>query len=77
VEGYDLEVLQSNDWTRYQPTIVLAEDLDFSNMRDMENSPVARLLHEHSYELYCKAVNTLIFRKIGRPLPYERYARFE
>jgi len=77
VEGYDLEVLQSNDWTKYQPTIVLVEDMRVRNMRDMENSPVVRLLREHGYELYCKAVNTLLFRRIGRPLPYEQYARFE
>jgi FkbM family methyltransferase len=77
VEGFDLEVLQSNDWTKYQPTIVLAEDLCLSNLLQLEKSPVASFMQQQGYELYGKAVNTLIFRKTGRPLPYERRAKFE
>ena len=77
VEGYDLEVLQSNDWTRYQPTLILAEELGPINLQEVDKFPVAHLLRQQGYELYCKTVNTLIFRKIGRPLPYEQHARFE
>lgn len=77
VEGFDLEVLQSNDWAKYQPTIVLAEDLCLSNLRQLEKSPVVSFMQQQGYELYGKAVNTLIFRKMGRPLPYERRAKFE
>jgi FkbM family methyltransferase len=77
VEGFDLEVLQSNDWTKYQPTIVLAEDLDLSDLRHLDKSPVASFMQQQGYEPYGKAVNTLIFRKTGRPLPYERRAKFE
>jgi FkbM family methyltransferase len=77
VEGLDLEVLQSNDWEKYQPTIILAEDLCLTDLRHIDQSPVACLMQQHGYELYGKAVNTLIFRKIGRPLPYERNAKFE
>ena len=77
VEGLDLEVLQSNNWEKYQPTIVLAEDLTLTDLRHLDQSPVACLMQEHGYEVYGKAVNTLIFRKIGRPLPYERNAKFE
>lgn len=77
VEGLDLEVLESNDWTKYQPTIVLAEDLGLSNLRQLDQSPVVCFMLQQGYELYGKAVNTLIFRKMGRPLPYERHAKFE
>lgn len=28
-EGYDLEVLQSNDWTRYRPKFVMVETLEY------------------------------------------------
>lgn len=77
VEGFDLEVLESNDWTKYQPTIVLAEDLCLSNLQQLDKSPVVCFMHRQGYELYGKAVTTLIFRKIGQPLPYEQDAKFE
>ena len=77
VEGFDLEVLQSNDWTKYQPTIVLAEDLGLSDLRHLDKSPIVAFMQHQGYELYGKAVNTLIFRKSDRPLPYERRAKFE
>ncbi|HUJ10926.1 MAG TPA: FkbM family methyltransferase [Verrucomicrobiae bacterium] len=77
VEGLDLEVLQSNDWTKYRPMIVLAEDLCLSDLRHLDKSPVASFMQRHGYELYAKAVNTLIFRKTGELLPYERRAKFE
>lgn len=28
-EGFDLEVLKSNDWDKYRPTVLLVESLDF------------------------------------------------
>jgi FkbM family methyltransferase len=77
VEGLDLDVLASNDWTKYQPTVVLAEDLTLTSMRDLDKSPVVCLMQQQGYELYCKVVNTLIFRKIDRALSYERHAKFE
>jgi hypothetical protein len=77
VEGLDLEVLKSNDWTKYKPTIVLAEDLSLQKLERMDESPVVGLMRQHGYELYGKAVNTLIFRRQGRLLPYEREAKFE
>jgi len=77
VEGFDLEVLQSNDWTAYRPTIVLAEDLCLKDVAHLDRSPVAAFMQKQGYELYAKAVNTLIFRKRGVLLPYERSAKFE
>jgi FkbM family methyltransferase len=77
VEGLDLEVLESNDWTKYKPTLILVEDLTFKSFDKMDASPVVSFLRQHGYELYCKAVNTLIFRRQGRVLPYEREAKFE
>lgn len=28
-EGYDMEILQSNDWTRFQPTFIIVETLEY------------------------------------------------
>ena len=70
-------MLRSNNWTKYQPTIVLAEDLSLSNLRQLDSSPVVCFMEQQGYELYGKAVNTLVFRKIDQLLPYEQRAKFE
>ena len=77
VEGLDLEVLKSNDWAKYQPTVVLAEDLALSNLRQLDSSPVVCYMEHQGYELYGRAVNTLIFRRVDHLLPYEQRAKFE
>ena len=77
VEGLELEVLESNDWTKYQPTIIMAEDLGIHQMPTNGESPVERLLRQLGYELFAKTVNTLIFRKSNRRLPYEQHATFD
>ncbi|TWU34416.1 FkbM family methyltransferase [Novipirellula artificiosorum] len=66
VEGLDLEVLQSNDWTRYRPTLVLAEhhgaSLDNTTIQEAIESPVAAYLGEQEYELVAKTARTIFFR---------------
>ena len=60
VEGFDLEVLMSSDWTRFRPEFVLAEALDF----DLERSGEAALpafMHAMGYRLVAKTMNTLFF----------------
>lgn len=61
VEGLDLEVLMSNDWKRYRPTVVLVEALG-SRLSEVSSSATARLLLKQGYGLYAKAVNTVIFK---------------
>jgi FkbM family methyltransferase len=59
-EGLDFEVLTSNNWEKYEPTVVLIEELD-RNFDHLYDSKVVRFMKSRGYELYCKAVNTLIF----------------
>lgn len=60
VEGLDLEVLQSNDWNRCKPKVILTEVLNFDLFKAMEN-PVLKLLISQGYSVYAKTVNTVIF----------------
>jgi FkbM family methyltransferase len=63
VEGFDLDVLQSNDWSKYRPTFVLVEILN-SVLYDLEQEPVARFMREQNYAIYAKQVNTIFFKDL-------------
>jgi hypothetical protein len=61
VEGYDLEVLEANDWKKYRPKFVLVEDHGF----DLETptvSPIYNYLHSQDYKLAAKTDNTVFYR---------------
>jgi FkbM family methyltransferase len=60
-EGYDLKVLQSNNWNKYRPTRLLVEDFDF-DFRKTLASPIVRFLEEQNYEIE-SFVNKSIFYK--------------
>ncbi len=63
VEGLDLQVIQSNDWTRFRPQYILIEDLkrkDISNI--IKESILYKYLNELGYSLVAKTFNTLFFK---------------
>ncbi|MEJ2615779.1 MAG: FkbM family methyltransferase [Ignavibacteriaceae bacterium] len=60
-EGYDLNVLSSNDWDKYRPKIVLAEDKDFELEAPFESS-IFKFMSEKGYKLFAKTYYTLIFK---------------
>jgi FkbM family methyltransferase len=63
VEGFDLQVLRSNDWSTYRPGFVLAEAHDF-NLETPESDPVNRFMREQRYRLVAKTLNTLFYRDL-------------
>lgn len=63
VEGFDLEVLQSNDWSKYRPKFVLAEVLN-SSLHDLDQDPVVSFMRDQNYVVYAKLVNTVFFKEI-------------
>jgi FkbM family methyltransferase len=63
VEGMDLQVLESNDWTAYRPEFVLVECLG-QMLDNVKSDETARFLINHGYELFAKTVNTVIFRDL-------------
>jgi FkbM family methyltransferase len=64
-EGLDLRVLQTNDWNRFRPRVVLAEEVD-SPGQDFWDLPIYRYLKDHNYVFFAKTYNTLFFSDIGR-----------
>lgn len=63
VEGFELNILQSNDWSRFRPSYILLEDLNFSIHNIMENL-LFSYLADKGYEFNSKLSNTLLFKKI-------------
>ncbi len=60
VEGHDLEVLRSNDWSLFQPRCIVVE-ARAKALGELATDPVYGLLAERGYWLFAKTVNTLIF----------------
>jgi len=60
VEGLDFIVLQSNNFKKYKPKVILIEILDCS-LADIQNSEIANFLKKYNYIVYAKLVNTVIF----------------
>ncbi len=61
-EGYDLEVLRSNDWQRFAPQVIAVEDHTF-DVNNPSHSETYRFLVERGYTLYACTGITLIFRQ--------------
>lgn len=62
IEGYDLDVLRSNDWSRYRPETVVVECLD-SSLETINTDPVAVFMRTVGYSFFAKAFNSVIFRR--------------
>ncbi len=58
VEGLDLQVLKSNDWSKYRPRVVLVEDKEFR--KNPGNSEVFNFLKENGYNFHCYLDITLV-----------------
>jgi FkbM family methyltransferase len=62
VEGWDLQVLRSNDWDRFAPHVVVAEVLGHS-LDDLAGSEIAAFLRSKGYGLFAKTFNSVFFRR--------------
>ena len=60
VEGHDLDVLQSNDWERFRPRVVVVE-LIAVGFAEMQDTDLYRFLAAQGYRMQSKLVNTAIF----------------
>ena len=59
VEGHDLEVLESNDWQRFRPKVIVVEDEEL----DPRESRIVRTMNRQGYELCGQ--NVIILDKIN------------
>jgi FkbM family methyltransferase len=64
VEGFDLEVLESNDWSVFRPEYVLTECFGM-NVKEVEQSPIYSFLSAQGYTFWAKTANTAIFQRTG------------
>lgn len=60
VEGLDLNVLISNDWTKFRPKVICVEDLE-SGKRESDQTTVTSFLLRQDYCLSSVLHNSLIF----------------
>ncbi len=60
VEGFDLLVLRSGDWSRFRPRVLLVEarQRTFAALKD---DPINSFTESNGYRLIAKTVNTLIY----------------
>ena len=68
VEGHDLNVLRSNDWSRYCPGYVLVEDRSLDLM-DIRKSETAQFMMNAGYSLACKTFLTCIYKRLDNTSP--------
>jgi FkbM family methyltransferase len=59
VEGHDFEVLESNDWNRFRPKLIVVEDKEVN----AGDSRIIQMMKRHGYEM-C-AQNVIILDKIN------------
>lgn len=67
VEGLDLEVLRSNDWSRFRPGLVLVEVLDLPDLSALAEADSIRYLAEQGYAPIAKTANTVFLRDRAMP----------
>lgn len=60
VEAVDLEVIESNDWSRYRPLVVAIEDLAF-RMDAPADSAIYRFMTAQGYRIVSRAIFTNFF----------------
>jgi hypothetical protein len=60
VEGYDWNVLKSNNWELYRPKCLLVESLE-SSLSSVFDCPMYRYLIDRDYELFAKTFNSLFY----------------
>lgn len=60
VEGFDHEVISSNDWAKYRPRVVVVELLE-ADIQNIAAHPTAQVLFGHNYRVLAKTHNTYFF----------------
>lgn len=60
VEGFDFQVLKSNNWEKYRPKVILIELLS-KNIDDVINSKPYLFMKKLGYKYYAKTVGTHFF----------------
>ena len=62
VEGFDLEVLSSNDWQKFRPEFIVVECFGKGNFEEIISDDIYKFLSGKNYALLAKTINTCIFK---------------
>jgi FkbM family methyltransferase len=63
VEGLEMEVLESNDWKLFKPSVIAVEVLSEYSMKQLESEKVIRYIETKNYNFRARTINTLIFNR--------------
>jgi FkbM family methyltransferase len=61
VEGFDEEVLRSNNWVKYRPRLILAEDVEAFTFEQVIHSKQTKYLKDIGYIPVSKLVHTTVY----------------
>ena len=65
-EGSELEILQSNDWHRFRPELVLAE-YHCKSVEEAMNSNLTEFMRSVNYKLIAKMYYSLVYYNQKNP----------
>lgn len=60
VEGYDLEVLESNNWKKYRPKIIVTEFFS-SDLKMLEQNKIFQFLNNKGYRFLCNSLTNAFY----------------
>jgi len=66
VEGMDMEVLQSNDWNRWRPSLILVEDANSKTLSEAGATDIAQFMQSVAYVPCLKTPLCLYFAEASR-----------
>lgn len=64
VEGFDLDVIKSNDWEKFRPMWVLVEQLELESIEDLDFA-LHHYMKSIGYVLFAKTYNTLFYKNMS------------
>lgn len=62
-EGLDLVILESNNWTKYRPKVIVVENLN-SDLSEITRNPITEYLYPLGYRLKSVSKSALFFERL-------------
>lgn len=62
VEGCELNVLKSNDWSLFKPDYLLIEQLDNESIQKTLTTEINKYLGQNGYSIFAKTFNTVFYK---------------
>jgi len=76
VEGMEIKVLNSNNWDKYRPNIILCESFEAMNDENNYDLEVKKYLYDKGYKVVCKTLNGIFFLRGDRTLNQYNHINF-